>query len=92
MAVLEGFFEKDITLGDCDFSVDLTPKFGAPELHITFWIGRELLGTIGFPQLIGLMALAGTTEFPNKQVTISTIEVRRNLLVIVIAFSICANG
>jgi hypothetical protein len=36
MAALEGFFEKDIILGDCDFSIDLTPEFGAPELQRTF--------------------------------------------------------
>jgi hypothetical protein len=62
MTIPEGAFLKDIILGDCEFSDDLTPRFGTPELHITFWIGRDLLGTIGLPQLIGLTALAGTIE------------------------------
>ena len=62
MVAPEGDFEKDMTFGDCDFRDDLTPRFGAPELHITFRIGRDLLGTIGLPQLIGLTALAGKIE------------------------------
>jgi len=93
IAVAEGDFEKDITLGDCDLSDDLTPRFGTPGLQVTFSIiGSDLLATIGLPQLIGLAALAGNTEFANNQVTISTIEVRRNLLVMVITFSLAAYG
>ena len=89
MALPEGGFVKDITRGDCDLSDALTPRFGTPGLQETLSIkGRDLLATIGLPQLIGLAALAGNTEFPSKQVTISTIEVRRNLLVMVIAFLI----
>jgi hypothetical protein len=63
MAAAEGGFEKDITLGDCDLSDDLTPRFGTPELQVTFSIkGRDLLATIGLPQLIGLAALTGKIE------------------------------
>jgi len=88
MALPEGDFEKDITLGDCDLRDDLTPRFGTPGLQVTFSIiGCDLLATFGLPQLIGLTALAGNTEVPKKQVTISTIEVRRNLLVMVTSLS-----
>ena len=87
MAVPEGCFEKDMTLGDCDLSDDLTPRFGTPGLQETFNMnGRDLLATIGLPQLIGLAASAGEIEKLNKQVTISDIEMRRNLLVIVTSF------